>query len=131
MMYNDKVGYGPTVSDALDRAVRAGRRRDGDRSGAGGQDRRAGARCGTVGRRPAAARRQAQQGRAPEVPTSDRGGPRPGGPTQLSAAKAAALQDVQTAMGELRTAQQSGNFEEFGTALQRLDDAMKKYNTAK
>ena len=54
----------------------------------------------------------------------------PGGPTQLSSAKAAALADVQSAMGELRKAQQSGNFEEFGAALQRLDDAMKKYDTA-
>jgi uncharacterized membrane protein (UPF0182 family) len=38
---------------------------------------------------------------------------------------------VQAALSELRTAQQSGNFAEFGTALQRLDDAMNKYNTAK
>ncbi len=72
-----------------------------------------------------------QEGRAPEVPVPVAGVPGPGGPSQLSAAKAAALQDVQQAMGELRTAQQSGDFAEFGTALQRLDDAMEKYNTAK
>jgi uncharacterized membrane protein (UPF0182 family) len=57
--------------------------------------------------------------------------PTPGGPTQLSATKSAALADVQAALSELRTAQQSGNFAEFGTALQRLDDAMNKYNTAR
>jgi uncharacterized protein len=34
-------------------------------------------------------------------------------------------------MSELHTAQQSGDFAEFGTALQRLDDAMKQYNTVK
>jgi uncharacterized membrane protein (UPF0182 family) len=38
---------------------------------------------------------------------------------------------VQSALGELRTAQQSGDFAEFGTALQRLDDAMQKYDTTK
>jgi uncharacterized membrane protein (UPF0182 family) len=57
--------------------------------------------------------------------------PRPGGPTQLSPAKAAALEDVQSALGALRTAQQTGNFGDFGTALQRLDDAMNKYDTTK
>jgi uncharacterized membrane protein (UPF0182 family) len=51
--------------------------------------------------------------------------------TQLSAAKAAALTDVQAALDELHKAQQSGDFTEFGSALQRLDDAMKKYNTVK
>ena len=34
-------------------------------------------------------------------------------------------------MDELRQAQQSGDFAEYGTALQRLDDAMKKYSTTK
>ena len=72
-----------------------------------------------------------QQGRAPEVPSPAAAVPGPGGQTQLSAAKAAALADVQTALGELRSAQQSGNFEQFGAALQRLDDAVNRYDTAK
>ena len=71
-----------------------------------------------------------QQGRAPEVPSPVAAVP-PGGPTQLSAGKAAALGDLQTAMTELRKAQQSGNFDDYGAALQRLSDAMDKYDTAK
>jgi uncharacterized membrane protein (UPF0182 family) len=65
------------------------------------------------------------------VPSPVAGVPGPGGVTQLSAAKAAALTDVQAALDELHKAQQSGDFTEFGSALQRLDDAMKKYNTVK
>ena len=50
---------------------------------------------------------------------------------QLSAAKAAALQEVNTALDAVQQAQQSGNFAQYGEALQRLDDAMNKYTTAK
>ena len=53
------------------------------------------------------------------------------GRTQLSAAKAAALQEVNSALDGVRQAQQSGNFAQYGDALQRLDDAMKKYSSAK
>jgi uncharacterized membrane protein (UPF0182 family) len=53
----------------------------------------------------------------------------PSGPVQLSGPKAAALQEVNTALDALRQAQQSGNFGEFGEALQRLDDAVSKYQT--
>jgi uncharacterized membrane protein (UPF0182 family) len=49
----------------------------------------------------------------------------------LSGAKAAALQEVQTAFDDLRKAKQSGNYADLGTALQRLDDAMNKYNNTK
>ena len=52
-------------------------------------------------------------------------------PAQLSAAKAAALQEVHTALDAMQQAQQSGNFAEYGQALQRLDDAMDKYRDAK
>ncbi len=48
-------------------------------------------------------------------------------PVQLSAAKAAALQEVNTALDALQGAQTGGNFAEYGEALQRLDDAVKKY----
>jgi uncharacterized membrane protein (UPF0182 family) len=49
----------------------------------------------------------------------------------LSSAKAAALQEMQSAMGALRDAQQSGNFASYGEALQRLDDAMNQFDNAK
>jgi uncharacterized membrane protein (UPF0182 family) len=53
------------------------------------------------------------------------------GPLQLSAAKAAALQEVQSALDGARQAQQSGDFAGYGQALQRLDNAMKKFNSTK
>ena len=55
----------------------------------------------------------------------------PGGNVALSGPKAAALQDVQTALDGMQEAQQSGNFAEYGEALQRLDDAMNKYRNTK
>ena len=131
MMYEDRVGYGPTVRDALTELF--GQGADATATGPAPTDSPNGkpssAAPPTDGQ--AAAPPANQPGRAPEVPTPIAGVPGLGGPTQLSAARAAALQDVQAAMGELRTAQQTGDFEEFGTALQRLDDAMKKYNTTK
>jgi uncharacterized membrane protein (UPF0182 family) len=54
----------------------------------------------------------------------------PGGPVQLSAAKAAALQEVNAALDGAQKAQQSGDFAQYGQALQRLDDAMAKYRDA-
>ena len=53
----------------------------------------------------------------------------PGGPVQLSAAKAAALQEINTALDGLQQAQQGGDFGRYGEALQRLDDAVKKYQS--
>ncbi|MFY1621231.1 hypothetical protein, partial [Micromonospora sp. WMMD736] len=53
-----------------------------------------------------------------------------GEPTQLSGAKAAALQEVQSALDSVREAQRSGDFADYGDALQRLDDAMNRYNNA-
>jgi uncharacterized membrane protein (UPF0182 family) len=64
------------------------------------------------------------------VPTPIAVPPGAGG-VQLSAAKAAALQDINSALDSVRQAQQSGNFADYGQALQRLDDAMKKYQSAK
>ncbi|MGB5150665.1 MAG: hypothetical protein WBN99_12040, partial [Mycobacterium sp.] len=55
----------------------------------------------------------------------------PGGPVQLSGAKSAALQEVNAALDNMQQAQTSGDFAEFGEALQRLDDAMNKYREAK
>jgi uncharacterized protein len=130
MMYNDRIGFGPTVRDALEQIFGPG----------------AGATA--TGPAPAQGPSPAPEGTAPAASPSTPapaaippdGSPAPppaaaavppGGPVQLSAQKAAALQDVQSALAGLRQAQTSGNFAEYGTALQRLDDAMSKYNNAK
>ena len=68
------------------------------------------------------------EGRAPEVPTPA-ASPN-GAPTQISAAKAAALQEVNTALTAAQEAQKNGDFAEYGAALQRLNDAMTKYQGA-
>ncbi len=56
--------------------------------------------------------------------------PGPGGST-LSAARAAALAEIESALGAVREAQKSGNFGQYGAALQRLDEAMGKFDAAK
>ena len=126
MMYNDKVGYGPTVRDALDEIFGAG-------AGATATG-PAPAEGQPAARPPAqpAANPQAtppQQGSAPSAPPP--AAAVPGGPVQLSGAKAAALQEVNAALDNMQTAQTSGDFAEFGEALQRLDDAMNKYREAR
>jgi uncharacterized membrane protein (UPF0182 family) len=131
MMYEDRVGYGPTVRDALTELF--GQGADATATGPAPANPSGGkppaAASSTDGQSEASPPNQ--EGRAPEVPSPVAGVPGPGGVTQLSAAKAAALTDVQAALDELHKAQQSGDFTEFGSALQRLDDAMKKYNTVK
>ncbi len=119
MMYNDKVGYGPTVSQALDGIFGAG----------------AGATA--TGPAPTAGQPAAKpdkDGGTPaavaEVPTPPVAVMPPGG-MSLSPAKAAALQEVQSALGAVRDAQRGGNFAQYGAALQRLDEAMNKFDAAK
>ncbi|MFC3776527.1 UPF0182 family protein [Mycolicibacterium holsaticum] len=128
MMYNDKVGYGPTVRDALTELFGPG----ADATATGPAPTLPGgtppAATPADGEPPTAAPPADQQGRAPQAPAPPAAAS-PGVPTQLSAAKAAALQEVNTALDALRQAQQSGNFGEFGEALQRLDDAVSKYQT--
>lgn len=129
MMYNDKVGYGPTVSDALDELFGAGA--GATATGPAPADLPNGQPAPVANPNPGqppVTPPANQQGRAPEVPNPVAV---PSGPTQLSAAKAAALQGVQTALDAMQTAQQSGNFAEYGLALQNLDDAMAKYREAK
>jgi uncharacterized protein len=129
MMYNDRIGFGPTVRDALEQIF-----------GPGAGATATGPAPAPEGTAPAASPPATP---APAVIPSD-GNPipppaatpapaavPPGGPVQLSAQKAAALQEVQSALDGLRQAQTSGNFAEYGTALQRLDDAMSKFNSAK
>ena len=131
MLYNDRVGYGPTVRDALTELFGPGA--DATATGPAptgppnGQP--LAAQPPTDGQPPAAQPPQNRSGQAPEVPVAVP--PGPGGPVQLSAAKSAALQDVNTALDAVRQAQQSGNFAEYGEALQRLDDAMGKYQSAR
>jgi uncharacterized membrane protein (UPF0182 family) len=54
----------------------------------------------------------------------------PGGGT-LSPARAAALAEIESALGAVREAQKSGNFAQYGSALQRLDEAMGKFDAEK
>ena len=131
MMYNDKVGYGPTVRDALDELFGAGA--GATATGPAPTDLPNGQQApppaaAPNGQTPNAPPPNPQQGASPEVPVPVAV---PGGATQLSAAKAAALNDVNAALDNMRTAQVGGNFAEFGQALQRLDDAMTKYRNAK
>lgn len=133
MMYNDKVGYGPTVRDALDEifgpgaGVTATGPAPAAGQPAGGSPPAAQPATGTVP--PAAATPAPGQGRAPEVPTP--AAVPPGAPVQLSPAKSAALDEVNQALDGMRQAQQGGNFADFGAALQRLDDAMNRYREAR
>jgi uncharacterized protein len=124
MMYNDKVGYGPTVRDALDEIFGPG---------AGATATGPAPTDGQPERPPAqpAANPQAppQQGSIPTPPPA--AAVPPGGPVQLSGAKSAALQEVNAALDNMQQAQTGGDFAEFGQALQRLDDAMNKYREAK
>ena len=130
MMYNDKIGYGPTVRDALTDLFGAGA--DATATGPAPTDVPAGqsqSRPPATGQQPAAAppnqQGQTPQGR-PEVPVAVP----PTGPSQLSAAKTAALQNINSALDAVREAQRSGDFAQYGEALQRLDDAMSEYQSA-
>ncbi|MBV8930782.1 MAG: UPF0182 family protein, partial [Mycobacteriaceae bacterium] len=129
MMYNDKVGYGPTVSDALTKLFGpgAGATATGPApsdvppiSGDGAPVANPTPPAGAPGTAP-----------PPSATPAPAAVPPGAGPVQLSAAKAAALQDVQTALDAAKQAQQTGDFAAYGQALQRLDDAMNKYNSAK
>ncbi len=138
MMYNDKIGYGPTVRDALidlfgpgADATATGPAPTGAVTGETPEattptDGQAAAsvppRAGQPERAPEAAPRTP----APEaaVPPAD------GAPVQLSPAKAAALRQLDSAMDEVREAQRSGDFARYGQALQRLHDAMDRFNSA-
>ncbi|MHA7665316.1 UPF0182 family protein [Mycolicibacterium sp. HS_4_1] len=123
MMYNDKVGYGPTVRDALNGIFGPGA--GATATGPAPTDLPAGTPP------PAAvpgAVAPPAMGPQPPPPTAVQS---PGVPMTLSPAKAVALQDLNAALDGLRAAQQSGNFAQYGAALQKLDDAMAKYREAK
>lgn len=119
MMYNDKVGYGPTVRDALNGIFGPGA--GATATGPAPTDVPAGTPPPAAVPGAVAPPAAGPQPPAPPVALS------PGVPVTLSPAKAAALQDVNAALDGMRAAQQSGNFAQFGAALQKLDDAMAKY----
>jgi uncharacterized membrane protein (UPF0182 family) len=120
MLYNDRVGYGPTVSAALDAIFGAG---------AGATAAAPAPAAGAPGPKPA-------DGTVPVpaavagVPAPPVGAVPPGGGT-LSPARAAALAEIESALGAVREAQKSGNFAQYGSALQRLDEAMGKFDAEK
>ena len=127
MMYNDKIGYGPTVGDALTKlfgpgAAAAATGIEPTDTGARGKPR---TRPQAPHRRPVHRARQGPRRRWRRYP------PGPDATTTLSPAKAAALQDIQTAIGAARDAQKRGDFAAYGSALQRLDDAITKFNNTK
>lgn len=112
MMYNDKIGYGPTVSDAL-----TGLFGPGAGAAATGIAPTDGGTSG--GSAPSAAPPVAA---VPSLPSTD---------GTLSPAKAAALREIESAMAAARDTQKKGDFAGYGAALQRLDDAIGKFNNAK
>jgi uncharacterized membrane protein (UPF0182 family) len=122
MLYGDKVGYGATVSEALKTLF-------------GPEVADIATKplpvAGPPGTPPPAAPTPGPPPGAGPPPPSGQQLPSAAPPMQLSGAKAAALQEVQTAFDDLRKAKQSGNYADLGTALQRLDDAMNKYNNTK
>jgi uncharacterized protein len=129
MMYNDRVSFGPTVRDALEQLF-----------GPGAGATATGPAPAPEGTPPAAPAPPAPLPSGippdgnPTIPPAATPVPvavPPVAPLQLSPLKAAALQEVQTALDAVRQAQRSGNFADYGTALQRLDDAMTNYNNAK
>src|SRR5262245_49074493 len=125
MMYNDRVGYGPTVGDALNGLFGPG-------AGATATGIQPTEQPGAAPIPPAS-----PAGPGPPAPAAPQGPPptalppSPDGSTTLSPAKAAALQDIQAAIGAAKDAQKKGDFAAYGAALQRLDDAITKFNNTK
>ena len=128
MMYNDRVSFAPTVRDALDQLFGpgAGATATGPAPAPEGTPAAASPSTGVPAAIPPDANPPPQAGATPAPDAV-----LPSGPMQLSAPKAAALQEVQSALDGVRQAQRAGNFADYGTALQRLDDAITKYNSTK
>jgi uncharacterized membrane protein (UPF0182 family) len=120
MMYNNDIGFAPTVSDALDKLFGPGAG-----AAATGIEPTEGAPPKPPGNAPAPV-----VGPGPPAPPTAVP-PVPEGTVTLSAAKAAALQEIEAALGAAREAQKKGDFGAYGAALQRLDDAINKYNNTK
>jgi uncharacterized membrane protein (UPF0182 family) len=121
MMYNNDIAFAPTVSDALDKLFGPG------------------AGAAATGIEPAEGGAPPKPAANPPVPAVGPGPPTPpaavppvpDGTVNLSAAKAAALQEIQAAISAARDAQKKGDFSAYGAALQRLDEAITKFNNTK
>ncbi|MCB0927712.1 MAG: UPF0182 family protein [Mycolicibacterium insubricum] len=123
MRYDEKVGYGATVCEALKGIF-------GDDAG------KSAAVCpgpGSPAGAPAApAQPQANPGtQAPAATPVPAAAVPPGATVTLSPEKSAALAGIGTALDAVRKAQQSGNFADYGQALQGLQTAMDAYDKAK
>ncbi|SRX96311.1 hypothetical protein MSP7336_04589 [Mycobacterium shimoidei] len=123
MMYNDKIGYGPTVSDALTGLFGPGA--GATAAGIAPTD------GGAPASPPAGTPAPADAAPTSPPPAAAATPPAPNGATTLSPAKAAALKELQAAINAAREAQKKGDFAAYGAALQRLDDAITKFDTAK
>ena len=119
----DKIGYASTIGDVLDKLFGPG------------------AGAAATGIEPTEGGAPPKAPVSPQVPAV---GPAPGPPAPpavvpplpnggatLSPAKAAALQEIQAAINAARDAQKKGDFGAYGAALQRLDDAITKFNNTK
>ncbi len=74
---------------------------------------------------------KAAPGATPPPATDDTPPPPTGGtPPPMTGELADAAAKVQTAINDVRNAQKSGNFEEYGQALKRLDEAMAAFQNA-
>ncbi|MCV7260244.1 UPF0182 family protein [Mycobacterium shimoidei] len=123
MMYNDKIGYGPTVSDALTGLFGPGA--GATAAGIAPTD------GGAPASPPAGTPAPADAAPTSPPPAAAATPPAPNGATTLSPAKAAALKELQAAINAAREAQKKGDFAAYGAALQRLDDAITKFDAAK
>ena len=103
--FGKQVGFAPTLDGALDQVFGAG--------------------TGDAATKP----EQGSSSSTSSTPsTSTTAQPPPsGGSAELDEA----VKAIETALTHLRTAQQSGNFAEWGKAAQELDDATKRYDAAK
>jgi uncharacterized protein len=119
MLYGDKVGYGPTVRQALDGIFGPG-------AGATATG-PAPTAPGPLNGQPAPAAPPATSGSEVPVAVVPPGG---GAPVTLSPERAAALKDIESAMQAVQQSQRGGDFAGYGQALQRLNDAMNKYDAA-
>ena len=132
MMYNDKVGYGPTVQRCADRVVRSGRGRHRDRAGAGrpadGQP--PAAPPPTDGQPPAAA--AAEPGRpGARGADADRGAAGPAARCSCRRPKPQRCKRSTRRWTRCARRSRAATSPSTAQALQRLDDAMNKYNNAK
>jgi uncharacterized membrane protein (UPF0182 family) len=123
MMYGDKIGYGPTVSDALTGLFGPGA--GATATGIAPTDGGAPADAPPASPPPPGSPPTAAPPPQAAMP------PSPNGAATLSPAKAAALSEIQAALDAARDAQKKGDFAAYGAALQRLDDAITKFDNTK